>query len=62
MSSRSLSVPIEPFDCPYKPHSDYPKEWPVADIISNWDTDNASERAVLIISGVEATFAVLGKY
>lgn len=42
MSSEVYSEPVERFFCPDVPRPDYPTEWPLLDLISNWNPGNAS--------------------
>lgn len=42
MSSEVYSEPVEWFPCPDVPGSDYPPEWPLLDLLGNWNPGNAS--------------------
>ncbi|CAM9383704.1 unnamed protein product [Ectocarpus sp. 13 AM-2016] len=42
MSSEVYSEPIERFSCPAEPEAGYPTEWPLLDLLANWNPGNAS--------------------
>eukprot|EP00903_Cladosiphon_okamuranus_P015105 g13972.t1 len=42
MSSEVYSEPLESFPCPDVPGPDYPSEWPLLDLLENWNPRNAS--------------------
>ncbi|CAM9905205.1 unnamed protein product [Scytosiphon promiscuus] len=42
MSSEVYSEPVERFSCPDVPDPDYPAEWPLLDLLANWNPGNAS--------------------
>lgn len=42
MSSEVYSEPLESFPCPDVPGPDYPPEWPLLDLLGNWNPGNAS--------------------
>ncbi|CAM9511438.1 unnamed protein product [Ectocarpus sp. 4 AP-2014] len=42
MSSEVYSEPIEMFSCPEEPEAGYPTEWPLLDLLANWNPGNAS--------------------
>ncbi|CAM9158065.1 unnamed protein product, partial [Phaeothamnion confervicola] len=42
LSSAVYSAPMEPFECPDVPAADYPKEFPILNVVANWNPDNAS--------------------
>ncbi|CBJ25878.1 conserved unknown protein [Ectocarpus siliculosus] len=42
MSSEVYSEPIKRFSCPEEPEAGYPTEWPLLDLLANWNPGNAS--------------------
>ncbi|CAM9869009.1 unnamed protein product, partial [Ectocarpus fasciculatus] len=42
MSSEVYSEPIERLSCPEEPETGYPTEWPLLDLLANWNPGNAS--------------------